>query len=59
MTKEQYCPECVNRYGDNTKVKMWKIMPLGCPTGCIGGFLWQCPECKTVVADWEELKNDH
>jgi hypothetical protein len=27
-----------------------KICPLGTD---VGGFLWQCTQCKTVYADWE------
>jgi rubrerythrin len=38
------------------KVEMVKIVPLGCPTCSIGGFIWQCPVCKTIVADWKEIK---
>jgi len=33
------------------KRELVKICPLGTD---VGGFLWQCPECKRVYADWEE-----
>lgn len=39
------CPECGR--------SMSKVCPLGLE---VGGFIWQCPSCKTVVADWTPIE---
>lgn len=53
MEDEMICSEHYNAWENFRKVKMNKICPLGTD---VGGFLWQCPECKTIVADWKETK---
>jgi hypothetical protein len=45
---QRKCPECWN---DRNIVWMNKICPLGKD---VGGFIWQCPSCKTIVSDWKE-----
>jgi predicted RNA-binding Zn-ribbon protein involved in translation (DUF1610 family) len=44
-----------NGVGHFEKIPLVKIVPLGCPDCSIGGFIWQCPKCKTVTADWKAL----
>jgi len=44
-----------NGVGHFEKIPLVKVVPLGCPDCSIGGFIWQCPKCKTVTADWKAI----
>jgi hypothetical protein len=47
--EEHYCQSCISN--DEKYVKMNKICPLGSD---VDRFIWQCPVCKTIKADWVE-----
>jgi hypothetical protein len=58
---DHYCPQCtwhISLVAEALEmtpehVRMVKVMPLGIE---VGGFLWQCPRCKTIRADWTPIE---
>jgi len=61
MTAPRKCPSCTviaeeivdgERKLSVVSPEMIKVCPLGRD---VGGFLWQCPYCKTIKADWFPL----
>jgi hypothetical protein len=64
MSVERYCDDCRERVPiiecgnigeriiigtEERSIELKKICPLGTD---VGGFLWQCPKCKTITADF-------
>jgi hypothetical protein len=49
MSERILCKTC---YTYCISAELIKICPLGTD---VGGFLWQCPRCKMVTSDWEDM----